>query len=66
MFKDDGVSCAQEMEVPVQVVLLAVGDAVAVILLTFVEPELVARDAVQIAVGATGLIGQVARDGQLE
>jgi hypothetical protein len=47
-------------------VLLAVGDAVAVILLSLVEPELVARDAVQVAVGTTGLIGQVARDGQLK
>ena len=66
MFKDDGASCAQEIGVPVQVVLLAVGDAVAVVLLTFVEPELVARDAVQIAVAAAGLIGQVAGDGQLK
>ena len=57
MFEDGGSSCTQEIGVPVQVVLLAVGDAVAVILLTFVEPELVARDAVQITVGAAGLIG---------
>ena len=66
MFKDHGASCAQEMGVPVQVVLLAVGDAVAVVRLAFVEPELVARDAVQVTVAAADLIGQVAGDGQLK
>ena len=66
MFEDTGPSCAQEKGVGVQVVLLAVGDAFAVILLSLVEPELVARDAVQIAVGTTGLIGQVVRDGELK
>ena len=66
MFEDDGASCTQKIVVPVQVVLLAVGDAVAIILLAFVELELVARDAVQIAVAAAGLIGQVAGEGQLK
>ena len=50
----------------VQVLLLAVGEAAEVILLSFVEPELVARDAVQVAVRTAGLVGQVARDGQLK
>ena len=66
MFEDDGSSCAQEKGGLVQVVLLAVGQTVAVIMLSFIETELIAADAVQVAVRTSGLIGQVARDGQLK